>query len=404
MKPKKKILIFSLAYYPKFVGGAEVAIKEITDRIDPEEIEFHMVTLRFDKTLPLIEKVGNVLVHRIGFSKSNPTPQDLVRFPLHLNKYFFQFFAAKRAHLLHAEHSYDAVWGMMAHATAVPLALFSLSHSKIPLILSLQEGDDLKRIERIAKPVWPLFTRAFTRASRVQCISSYLRDWAVSLGASEEALVTIPNGVHIEGFSREYSMAEIETLRRKLGLVSSDVTLITTSRLVKKNGIDVVIRSLRFMKYTTHFLIVGTGPEEQALRVLAEKEGVASRVHFLGHMDHEEIPKYLSASSIFVRPSRSEGMGNSFIEAMATGLPVIGTQEGGLQDIIFDATRDPEREPTGWAVDTEDPQAIARAVEEILTFPEKTDATVKNAWNMIRGDFEWDTIASRMELEVFSKL
>jgi len=68
----KKILIFSLAYYPKHVGGAEVALKEITDRIDPAHIEFHMVTNRFDSTLPKTEKVGNVLVHRIGITTKNP--------------------------------------------------------------------------------------------------------------------------------------------------------------------------------------------------------------------------------------------------------------------------------------------------------------------------------------------
>ena len=54
-KKVKKILIFSLAYYPNFVGGAEVAIKEITDRLSPEEFEFHLVTLRFDSSLPKTE-------------------------------------------------------------------------------------------------------------------------------------------------------------------------------------------------------------------------------------------------------------------------------------------------------------------------------------------------------------
>ena len=63
---KKKILTFSLSYYPRSVGGAEMAIK-ITDRLDESEIEFHMVTLRFDSALPRVEKVGNVLVQRIGF-------------------------------------------------------------------------------------------------------------------------------------------------------------------------------------------------------------------------------------------------------------------------------------------------------------------------------------------------
>ncbi|MCG2695311.1 hypothetical protein L6261_04530, partial [Candidatus Parcubacteria bacterium] len=65
----KKILIFSTVYYP-FVGGAEVAIKEITDRIG--DIEFDMVTLRFDKNLPKFEKIGNVNVYRIGFVSNSP--------------------------------------------------------------------------------------------------------------------------------------------------------------------------------------------------------------------------------------------------------------------------------------------------------------------------------------------
>ena len=76
----KRILIFSLAYYPRHVGGAEVALKEITDRLSPEEIEFHIVTLRFDSNLPKTEKIGNTVVHRIGFSRPSPSMSDLKKF------------------------------------------------------------------------------------------------------------------------------------------------------------------------------------------------------------------------------------------------------------------------------------------------------------------------------------
>ena len=67
----KRILIFSLAYTP-YVGGAELSIKEITDRLDPAEYEFDMVTLRFDEKLPRAERVGNITVHRIGFTARDP--------------------------------------------------------------------------------------------------------------------------------------------------------------------------------------------------------------------------------------------------------------------------------------------------------------------------------------------
>ena len=79
----KKILIFSLAYYPNHVGGAEVAIKEITDRIDQDEYEFHLLSLRYDSLLPKQEKVGNVHVHRIGFTRPDVKLEDLKKFPLH---------------------------------------------------------------------------------------------------------------------------------------------------------------------------------------------------------------------------------------------------------------------------------------------------------------------------------
>src|SRR3989344_3710087 len=143
---KKKILIFSLAYEP-FWGGAEIALKEITDRISPQEIEFHMVTLRFDSRLPRVEKIGNIMVYRIGFAKLNPSSADLRMFPLHLNKYLFQFLAPVKAAFLHRTHHYDGIWAMMAHSTGVPAGLFKTFHKDVFYVLTLQEGDPPQYIE-----------------------------------------------------------------------------------------------------------------------------------------------------------------------------------------------------------------------------------------------------------------
>src|SRR3989344_4082446 len=131
----KRILIFSLAYEP-FWGGAEVALKEITDRISPDEVEFHMVTLRFDLRLPSVKKIGNIMVYRIGFAKSNPSSTDLRAFPLHLNKYLFQFFAPIKAAILHRTHHYDGVWAMMAHSAGIPAGLFKIFHKNVFYVLT----------------------------------------------------------------------------------------------------------------------------------------------------------------------------------------------------------------------------------------------------------------------------
>ncbi len=409
----KRILIFSLAYYPKYVGGAELAIKEITDRlargrstaegIEPSEIEFHMVTLRFDSTLPKVERFGNVLVHRIGFATENPSISDLNSYPLRLNKHLFQFLATWKAFSLHRTYRYDGIWAMMAHSCGVPAALFKLIYPRVPYLLTLQEGDPPERIERIMLPLWPLFARAFTSADIVQVISTFLGRWARRRGFTGP-LEVVPNGVDVERFSREEMPAVVEEVSDGLGKRMGDVFLVTTSRLVRKNAVDVVIRALSLLPEHVRFIVLGVGPDDLSLKRLARESGVSERVRFVGEVAHREIPTYLHASDIFIRPSRSEGMGNSFVEAMAAGLPVIGTQEGGIADFLFDEKRNPDKPITGWAVDVDNPEQIAEAVKDIMSNPEKVRAVTATAHALVAEKYDWDIIARDMREKVFLPL
>lgn len=396
----KKILIFSLAYYPKHVGGAEAAIKNITDRINPDDIEFHMVTNRFDSTLPKVEKVGNVLVHRIGIATRNPEMKDLRRFPLHLNKLLFQVSAVWKAALLHREHRYDALWAMMAHATGVPGGLFKTYVPRVEYLLTLQEGDPPEYIEKTMALFGPLFKRAFTKADRIQVISNFLGEWAKKMGFSGEPIL-IPNAVNTAHFSQTFSEKELSAVRTKLGKKEGDVFLITTSRLVKKNACDDVIRALPHLPEHVHFIILGTGPDEEMLRGLAKDVGVEHRVQFVGFVDHTEMPKYLKASDIFIRPSLSEGFGSSFVEAFAAELPVIATQEGGIRDFLFDPELNPGKIATGRAVAPRNPEGIARAVELFMGDIEATRVIVKNAKKLAVSKYDWSTIARDMQKKFF---
>lgn len=395
----KKILIFSLVYYPKHVGGAEVAIKEITDRIP--DIEFHMVTLRMDSMLPAMEQVGNVFVHRIGFTKPNPGMADLKKFPLHLNKFLFQFTAFLKAASLHRKYKYDAVWAMMAHSTGVPAGLFKTFFPKVSYVLTLQEGDPIEHIEKTMRPLWPLFVRGFTKADVIQVISNFLGYWARDMGYQGKPKL-IPNAVDLKKFSRLCSDEERVRVREALGKTDDRRILITSSRMVTKNAVDVVISALPMLDSNVHFAILGIGPDEPALRMLAEEKGVSARVHFVGYVDHDTLPVFLAESDIFIRPSRSEGMGNSFIEAMAAGIPVIATQEGGIADFLFDAKRNPEKPATGWAVDKDSPDQVADAVKDILGHPEVVGQVTATAKAMVFKGYEWDQIAQRMREDVFN--
>ncbi len=400
---KKKILIFSMGYYPKHIGGAEVALKEITDRLPSEKFEFHLVCNRYDSTLPKEEQIGNVMVHRIGLATKNPSMADLRKLPLHLNKLFFQFCAYYKAKQLHKQYHFDGIWAMMAHSCGVPAGMFKKKFPDVQYVLTLQEGDPPEYIEKKMRIFGKKFDAAFTTADMVQVISTFLGTWAKQKGFAGEP-VLVPNAVNIAHFTQTYAPAEIAAAQKELGKKEGDVFLVTTSRLVHKNGIDDVVRAMAQLPQHVHFVVYGTGPDEAMLRALIAELGLQKRVHLLGYIDHAVMPQYLKACDIFIRPSRSEGMGNSFVEAMAAELPVIATQEGGIADFLFDAQRNPEKETTGWAVRPDSPEDIAAAVRDITEHPEKTATTVAQAKEMACQKYDWELIASDMHTKVFTPL
>jgi len=373
MHQMKRVLIFSLAYYPH-VGGAEIALKEITDRIS--DIEFHMVTMRFSPAEAREEKNGNVFVHRIGPPAGGSAS--------YLSKILFIPHAALAARALHQKQPFNGAWAMMSYML-FPIVLLRIIGLRNPYLLTLQEGDPWEHMFKrwFILPFRPLLSVGFKNASAVQAISTYLAQWAKKMGYQGEVAI-IPNGVDVTRFSNVQHT------------VSNTTTLVTTSRLVHKNAVDIVIRALKLLPDTVRFLIYGTGPDEKKLKMLAKNLGVEGRVLFNGYIEHSELPQIFSTCDIFIRPSRSEGMGNSFIEAMAAGLPVIATQEGGIADFLFDAKLNPDKPTTGWAVDRDSPEQIAEAVQDILAHPDQITRVTANAKKLVSENYDWNLISAQM--------
>lgn len=376
----RKILVFSLVYYPRYVGGAEVAIKEITDRISPDEIQFDMITLGRGE-LPF-EKIGNVNVHRLnlyGFFAAA--------------KLAYPFFAFYKAIQLHTKNNYDSIWSMMASYAGFAGFLFKKKFPRVPFILSLQEGDNFERREGIFKY---LFKKIFTHADHIQVISNFLRDWAVRMGATCPIIV-VPNGVDLELFSQKKLHAELEILKKEVGKKTEDIFLITTSRLVVKNATSDVIEALQYLPDNVKFVVIGSGYQEKELQEKTKNLGLESRVNFLGFIPHKNMPQYLHISDIFIRPSLTEGFGNSYIEAMAAGIPVIATPVGGIVDFLIDSQ-------TGLFCDVQSPKSIAQKVEKLIKDKESRDFIVKNALEMVKEKYQWSLIARDMKHEVFLRL
>lgn len=387
----KRVLIFSLAYYPSFVSGAEVAIKEITDRIDPSDIEFHMLTLLFDRAAPREERVGSVHVHRLGFGGA------------YLSKILFVPLAALKARALDHRLHFDALWAMMTYML-FPVVLARALGVRSPHILTLQDGDPYEKVfERwFIRPLAPVLDYGFRTAAVIQAISKYLATWPPRRGFRTAAVV-VPNGASIPP-DQQYPKEELATLAQQVGKRAGDTFLISVGRLVYQKAQDVVIRALPLLPERVRYLVVGDGPDRTTLESLARKLNVESRVVFVGQVPRTETSKYRKISDIFVLPSRSEGQGISFASSMAAGIPIVATQEGGIADFLFDEKRNPTEPPTGFAVDKDSPEQIAEAVKDILAHPEKAARAVANAKRMVKERYDWNQIAKDMCERVFGRV
>jgi glycosyltransferase involved in cell wall biosynthesis len=390
---KKRILIFSLAYYPSHVSGAEAAVREITDRIDSSDIEFEMITLWFDRTQPELEKIGNVLVYRVGVGSK------------YLTKIFFVPIAVFVARKLHKKNPFDGLWALMTYML-FPVVLARFFGVKVPYVLTLQDGDPYEKVfERwFIRPFTPILDYGFKHAKVVQAISSYLATWPKRRGSSVPVEV-IHNGGNPRDFILDlFSKEEIQTARKEMGVKDEEILIGNTARLVYQKGWEDTITALSLLPEKYKMLIVGGGQDEEKYKILVKELKLDKRVIFTGQVERSEVTKYRRMLDIFVMPSRSEGLGNAGLSAMASRIPLIATQEGGLAEYVFDAKRNPGKPATGWVVDKDNPEQIRDAIVAIGERPEEVKKIVTNAYDMVSRKFRWEQVAKDMQEKVFTRL
>ncbi|OHB25319.1 MAG: hypothetical protein A2542_01785 [Parcubacteria group bacterium RIFOXYD2_FULL_52_8] len=369
MIAKKRILILSLSWFP-FESGGENAPRNIADRLNDEYV-FDVITYRFRRAWPVVEQVGQATVYRVGG----------------LNKYDWMFRAFWKATVLHTANSYDAVWSVMAAYAGGVAYWFKRFHPRVSLILTLQEGDPLEHIMQRVGVTRPWFRDLFRRADAVQAISHYLAGLAKQLGFLGTPVV-IPNGVDVEKFDAQNKYET--TTKPVFPKNGKEIVLINNSRLVYKNAHDIIIRALRFLpEQVVYRNVAQQGDLGTELQALAEKEGVAHRVFLLPGIPHAEIPKWFEEGDLFVRPSRSEGLGTSFLEAMAARLPIVTTPVGGIPDFLTDGE-------TGFFSVVDDPQSVAQAVQRYIDEPALREHIRATAEQLAVTRYSWDTVSGQM--------
>ncbi|OGY44915.1 MAG: hypothetical protein A2729_03995 [Candidatus Buchananbacteria bacterium RIFCSPHIGHO2_01_FULL_39_14] len=384
-----RILIFSLAYLP-FIGGAELAVKEITDRISgisakggpqpkadaplaqASDWEFDLITVNLDGKQKSVEKVGNVMVYRLGRGR--------------MAKYFFSWQAVKKAQELNRQKNYQSIWAIMANQAGLAALFFKKEFPQVKYVLTLQEGDSLKRIWSRTLLIRSLYKKIYQKADAITAISNFLAKRAKKYGYQGQ-LSIVPNGVDLSNFKKEFELEEINGLKKQLGLESSDKVITTISRLVYKNGIDILIKAVKDLPVKV--LIIGSGKLETRLNSLAQELGVRNKILFLGYIGQNNLSQYLQLTDVFVRTSRSEGLGSAFLEAMAAGVPVIGTCVGGIPDFLKDGQ-------TGLFVEVGNPIDLAAKIKILLTDEALRQRLINNARSLVFQSYDWQQIAQKM--------
>ncbi|HEY2447265.1 MAG TPA: GDP-mannose-dependent alpha-(1-6)-phosphatidylinositol monomannoside mannosyltransferase [Mycobacterium sp.] len=297
-----------------------------------------------------------------------------------------------RMRRLIAEHRIDTVW----FGAAAPLALLAqrARQAGASRVLASTHGHEVG---------WSMLPAARSVLRRIgdNCdvvtfVSRYTRGRFASAFGPAAALEHLPHGVDTDRFRPDpASRAELRA-RYRLG---QRPTVMCLSRLVPRKGQDMLIRALPSVRQRVDgaaLVIAGGGPYLETLRRLAERVNVSDHVTFTGGIPAAELPAYHAMADVFAMPCRTrgagldvEGLGIVFLEASATGIPVIAGYSGGAPETV-------QHNKTGLVVDGRSLGQIADAVTELLADPDRAAIMGAAGRDWITAQWRWDTLAARM--------
>ncbi|MGH3826006.1 MAG: glycosyltransferase family 4 protein, partial [Pseudonocardiaceae bacterium] len=279
----------------------------------------------------------------------------------------------------------DTAW----FGAAAPLALLgpALRRAGVRRVVASSHGHEVGW--SMLPPGRIALRRIGADADVVTAVSQYTRRRIASAFGPRAALELLPPGVDCSALRPDPSArAEI---RRRHRLGDAPVVL-CVSRLVARKGQDTLVRALPAITRQVpgaRLLLVGDGPGAVAVRRLARSGGVSDAVLCAGTVPWSELPAYYAAGDVFAMPCRTrghgldvEGLGLVFLEASATGLPVVVGDAGGARETV-------RAGDTGELVDGRDVAAVAGAVATLLADPERAAAMGQRGRRWMLRDWDW---------------
>jgi glycosyltransferase involved in cell wall biosynthesis len=255
-------------------------------------------------------------------------------------------------------HTYDAVHIFFSLPTGAVLPFLNLRG--VPVVVSLR-GSDVPGydpyhalMQRAHQLLAPLTRWIWRRADRVVPVCESLGQLALQTCPDLQYTV-IPNGVDLRLF---HPPAEPRAINAR------PIRCLAVARLTQRKGLGDLIQALALLERGSFELeIVGGGPDEQLLRVLAHQLGVGDEVRFSGALDRAAVAERYRQADLFTLPSSAEAFGNVFAEALASGLPIVGSSTGGIPDLVDHGTN-------GLLVAPGDAAALASAIRYLGEDPE----------------------------------
>ncbi|MGX1031020.1 glycosyltransferase family 4 protein [Streptomyces sp. SAI-097] len=376
----RKTLIVTNDFPPR-PGGIQAFLHNMALRLDPERLVVYASTWKrgregteataaFDAEQPFT-------VVRDRTTMLLPTPG-----------------ATRRAVGLLREHGCTSVW----FGAAAPLGLMApaLRKAGAERLVATTHGHEAGWAQLPAAR--QLLRRIGESTDTITYLGEYTRSRIAGALTPEAAarMVQLPPGVDEKTFHPASGGDEV---RARLGLTERPV-VVCVSRLVPRKGQDTLIRAMpRILaaEPDAALLIVGGGPYEKDLRRLAEATGVAASVHFTGAVPWSELPAHYGAGDVFAMPCRTrrggldvEGLGIVYLEASATGLPVVAGDSGGAPDAVLDGE-------TGWVVRGADPNECADRVTPLLADPELRRRMGERGRAWVEEKWRWDLLAEHLK-------
>ncbi|MEU3099412.1 glycosyltransferase family 4 protein [Streptomyces sp. NPDC006967] len=367
--------------FPPRPGGIQAFLHNMALRLDPERLVVYASTWKRSRegveATAAFDAEQPFTVVRDRTTMLLPTPA-----------------ATRRAVGLLREHGCTSVW----FGAAAPLGLMApaLRRAGAERIVATTHGHEAGWAQLPAAR--QLLRRIGESTDTITYLGEYTRSRIASALSPEAAsrMVQLPPGVDEKTFHPSSGGDEV---RARLGLTDRPV-VVCVSRLVPRKGQDTLIRAMPAVlaaEPDAVLLIVGGGPYEKDLRRLAHDTGVSASVRFTGSVPWSELPAHYGAGDVFAMPCRTrrggldvEGLGIVYLEASATGLPVVAGDSGGAPDAVLDGE-------TGWVVPGNGPAPTADRLTTLLADGELRRSMGQRGRAWVEEKWRWDLLAEHLK-------